>query len=264
MQQGATKIKSNLQKSSIARQLATFDTITLAQMDKSRLMERTDVKYVGHISAVPKLLELAADNYRVQVIGCDRSQSYVTTYLDTIDLSMYAEHYNKYSFRQKIRVRTYLSANETYFEIKTNNNGCTKKQRIRIGTDGFWNGTTAVETFVAELSDYKVTDLHPSIVSEFRRITLVSNNMNERLTIDTDISFKNVRTGCEISLPNMLIVEQKCEKDRADNSVDTFQALHLERMGFSKYCVGVALTDSIIENKSFSRQLRKVEKLIGV
>lgn len=253
------KAKANVLHNVIDK-LAEYDTITLAQAEKVRLMKRTDIKYVGRMSAVPKLLSALVDEYKVQIVSDDRYQSYQTIYLDTNDLSMYNEHRNKFSYRQKIRIRTYTLAGETYFEVKTNTKGCTDKKRIRIFPNQDWKNDAI--TFLAEVSDYKIDELQPMLVSKFDRITLVNRALSARLTIDFNISFHNIKCKTDINLSDFVIVELKCDKEECNEMTTLLKTVKLKQIGFSKYCVGMALTDLFAEHSEFKKQIEMVESVV--
>ncbi len=245
----------------IASELAMFEPIELSQAVKIKLMKRTEIKFLVNVAELSGLLSMLSDRFMVQTIGQNRSQWYTTTYLDTANLSMYAEHRNKHSFRQKVRLRTYALANETYFEVKTSNNGNTNKQRIQLQNGSLWSKSNAVSTFLLDTSSYRVGQLQPSIVSEFNRITLVDTQHAERLTIDTDIQMQNVRTMQTLSLPNVAVVELKCEKTPSVYTAKMVEQVHLEQSSFSKYCIGVALTDANAEKRGFEQQLFLLKKI---
>lgn len=246
---------------SIASVLAKFEPIELAQAIQVKLMKRTETKFLVNVSDLYKLLNSISDKFRIQTIGTARSQEYRTMYLDTASLSMYVAHCNKHSLRQKIRLRTYALTNETYFEVKTNTNGNTNKQRIQVLNGSLWSRNEAVSQFLVGVSDYNVGQLQPSVVSEFNRVTLVGINNTERLTIDTEIRMQNVRTGLSFVLPNIAVVELKCDGKPLDFTAEMVKHAHLEQSSFSKYCVGIALTNVNAEKRGFEQQLFLLEKL---
>jgi hypothetical protein len=57
----------------------------------------------------------------------------------------------------------------------------------------------------------KAPQITPSIKTKYKRITLINNSGNERLTIDFDITTQDLRdkNSKEISLKNLVIVESK-------------------------------------------------------
>ena len=87
----------------IRKVIDKFDPIALDQMDKVKLMRRTDTKFVLSKELFPQLLKKAVDNYYMVEIEDKREQIYKTTYFDTIDYKMYRLHHNGVKNRYKIR-----------------------------------------------------------------------------------------------------------------------------------------------------------------
>ena len=64
-------------------------TITLDEMSAIKLMNRVDTKYVMRESQLEELLQMAVEEYSVQVIGDVRACRYDTLYYDTAERTMY-------------------------------------------------------------------------------------------------------------------------------------------------------------------------------
>lgn len=103
--------------------------------------------------------------------------------------------------------------------------------------------------------------------NHFNRVTLVNRQKTERLTIDTSLGFHNLVTGDELSLPGIAIIELK--RGNFGQSLATSPILALLRqlrvkpMGFSKYCIGSALTNHSLPQGRIKQRLRAVAKLAG-
>ena len=149
---------------SIERILATFDPISLSEMESVKLMNRIDTKYAVPLSALPAILEAAQNGYYAQEINGTRIATYDTMYYDTETLDMYIRHHDRQLVRQKIRVRQYVESDLTFLEIKRKNNkGRTKKKRISVPGFGITGDTFgdskrerwSVEDFIAAKSRYR-------------------------------------------------------------------------------------------------------------
>ena len=104
----------------MARQLPP---ITLEEMSGIRLMNRTDQKYLTNVPTLKRLLELTRGSYYAQEIDGQRVSPYATTYWDDLQtLGMFRQHETGRAPRQKVRVRTYLSSDVTFLEIKKKDN----------------------------------------------------------------------------------------------------------------------------------------------
>ena len=113
--------------------LNKYDSITLDEMRGIKLMNRIDTKFVTTVPKLKQLLELAKDDYYVQESDSLRIAPYYTLYFDTADCAMYNRHETGQLDRQKIRIRSYVSAGLSFLEVKTkNNHGRTKKKRVAM------------------------------------------------------------------------------------------------------------------------------------
>lgn len=177
------------------RRMPTLDLDRIAAV---RLMNRVDTKYLVDERRCMELLELAADQYYVQIIDDCRACRYATLYYDTPQWDMYHLHHNRRLTRQKIRTRTYVETGVTYLEVKNKSNkGRTHKRRMALDRSLFAAAATdtAAADFLRRETRYAPETLSPSLATRFVRVTLVNHAMTERLTIDFDLHFDNVRAA---------------------------------------------------------------------
>lgn len=177
------------------RRMPTLDLDRIAAV---RLMNRVDTKYLEDERRCMELLELAADQYYVQIIDDCRACRYATLYYDTPQWDMYHLHHNRRLTRQKIRTRTYVETGVTYLEVKNKSNkGRTHKRRMALDRSLFAAAATdtAAADFLRREARYAPETLSPSLATRFVRVTLVNHAMTERLTIDFDLHFDNVRAA---------------------------------------------------------------------
>ena len=175
------------------RRMPTLDLDRIAAV---RLMNRVDTKYLVDEALCMELLERAADQYYVQIIDDCRACRYATLYYDTPQWDMYHLHHNRRLTRQKIRTRTYVETGVTYLEVKNKSNkGRTHKRRMALDRSLFAAAATdtAAADFLRREARYAPETLSPSLATRFVRVTLVNRAMTERLTIDFDLHFDNVR-----------------------------------------------------------------------
>lgn len=175
------------------RRMPTLDLDRIAAV---RLMNRVDTKYLVDERRCMELLERAADQYYVQIIDDCRACRYATLYYDTPQWDMYHLHHNRRLTRQKIRTRTYVETGVTYLEVKSKSNkGRTHKRRMALDRSLFAAAATdtAAADFLRREARYAPEALSPSLATRFVRVTLVNRAMTERLTIDFDLHFDNVR-----------------------------------------------------------------------
>ena len=238
-----------------------LEPISLQDMEQVRLMNRIDTKYLTTVRMVEKLLELACGQFLVQEIDGRRLMTYNTVYYDTPDENMYYQHQRGKKSRRKVRIREYVDSNTTPFlEIKNKNNkGRTKKKRV-----AFEPGASIDEyaDFIGKHTEYEAEALCPQIENRFLRITLVNKEKTERITIDTSLEFHNFATGIKKSLPELAIIEWKRDGLSSNSRLKPLlRELRIKENGFSKYCIGMALTNPDLRQNRLKQRLRLVEKI---
>ena len=198
-----TKYQQHLQTelASINNMVNTFSKISLEEMDRVALMNRTDTKYIIHIDQLTYVLEAIRSHYKVLEAEKSRISTYRSLYFDTITKKFYHDHHNGKINRNKIRIRKYVDSNHCFLEIKQKDaKGKTNKSRITI--PDFETSLSEKSTdFIRKktLEDY---DLSPSIWNQFNRITLVNKTDKERVTLDFNLSFN--RNGSAKSYENIV------------------------------------------------------------
>ena len=241
--------------------LNTFAPITLAEMKSVRLMNRVDTKFVTTMPRLLKLLELAQDEYFVQEIDGERNSAYTTLYYDTPRLDMYIMHHNGCLGRQKVRVRQYVDSNLTFLEVKNkNNHRRTRKKRITV-SDFDITGEQQRE-FLKPLCWWDVDTLQPALRNWFNRITLVNKAKTERVTIDTSLRFHNDVSGIDKSLGQVVIIELKRDGNQPSPLLSMLRDLRIHPQGFSKYCMGTALSNPDVKKNRLKPKLHYVERLL--
>lgn len=240
--------------------------ISLEEMSGIKLMNRTDTKYVATISQLLAFLQAVEGKYYIQEIDGVRLASYHTTYFDTDDNEMYVMHHNGKLVREKIRVRTYEDSQITFLEVKNkNNHKRTKKKRIEVqAVDSLAAESERVVPFLEKCAWYTLDELRPVIENRFNRITLVNFGKTERLTIDFNLRFHNFLTDDERKLEYVTIIELKRDGNVFSPSLDIFRKLRIKRSGFSKYCMGCALTNKSLKRNNFKERLRLIQKLENI
>ena len=243
--------------------LKPFETITLEEMKSVKLMNRTDTKFVTNTSKLYQLLKMAQQDYYVQVIDGERNLDYDTTYFDTTAFDMYNMHQSGHLNRQKIRFRTYCINHLQFMEVKTkNNHGRTKKKRIEVSDMD--RNDEEKRQFLHKHLRYDVEKLQPVLSNHFSRVTLVNKGMTERLTIDTGLNFHNVLNGSDKDMGQLVVIELKRDGLVYSPVLQMLRKLRIQPHGFSKYCMGSALTgqDHLPVNR-FKCKLIEINKLVN-
>ena len=237
--------------------------ITLEEMSGIKLMNRTDTKFVANAEQLHAFLLAVQGEYFIQDINGKRIASYHTTYYDTDDYQMYNMHHCGRTTREKIRVRTYLDSKDTFFEIKNkNNHGRTKKKRISIlEHNSVMQELESIIPFMAKHAWYGIEEVAPVIENWFNRITLVNYAKTERLTIDFNLKFHHLKSDGRDRLDRVAIIELKRDGNVPSPALDILRELRIKRSGFSKYCIGSALTNSCLKRNNFKERLTMILKM---
>jgi len=244
------------------KEIHLFPSITLEEMSSVKLMNRIDTKFVTTIEKLCLLLQRLTDDYYIQEIDGQRNMAYDTTYFDTRSFDMYNQHQSGHANRQKIRFRTYVSSNLQFMEVKTkNNHGRTKKKRMEV-KDMLIDDVLKRE-FLAKYLRFDANSLIPAINNHFNRITLVNRAKTERLTIDMDLYFHNLISGNEKNMGRLVVIELKRDGLCYSPVLEKLRQLHIHPHGFSKYCMGSALTNSDLKVNRFKSKLIDIKKIVS-
>ena len=249
--------------SQILHLLDQLPPISLDEMKDIKLMNRIDKKYLATIGQLEQLLVLAQGKYMVQQIEGKRYNRYHTIYLDTPDEEMYTMHHNGRLVRQKVRVRTYLDSGDTFLEVKNkNNHGRTKKKRMVVSGVHTLHEDDG-DMLLAKYANYLLADLVPKVENRFERITLVNMAKTERLTIDCHVKFHHLETDIHDTFDRLVIIELKRDGNVYSPVKDMLRELRIKPSGFSKYCIGSALTNPNLKRNRFKPRFKKIDKLLS-
>jgi hypothetical protein len=218
-----------------------FDPISLNEMDRVKLMNRVEKKYVFCANRLPELLKMLTEDYRVLEMEQIRFFPYCTTYLDTPELLFYNQQVRGKLNRYKVRYRRYESTGMSFLEIKKKTN---KSRTIKWRIENHLKpGSPDQEAkgFIRKYLPDGLPVLQPVLINSFSRITLVGKKINERITLDFDLTFASPY-GKTTILPYLAIAELKREKHNSMSPFSSAMKLTGIQPGrFSKYCIGSAL-----------------------
>lgn len=239
--------------------LVGYYPISLEQVQIADLMSRMEVKYTFKKSQLPQFLEQLIDDYRVLTVNENTVNPYETLYFDTPTYSFYYQHHNSIYNRFKIRQRHYVSSGDSFLEIKFRNNKNrvikdripTENHKDYIGEDGLnlINTKTSIES----------SQLKPTLWVYFNRITLVNSNFSERITIDTNLSFRY--NDKVVSYPDIAIAEVKQEIHFRSAFIQLMKRNIIRDVSNSKYCIGMASVNENVKKNNFKDKLIKLQKL---
>jgi len=223
--------------------LKGFEPVGLEGISGVRYMNRVDTKYLFPVSRLPELLQNIIPLYKTLEIDRQREFRYKTVYFDTPGLLFYNQHVTGKLNRAKVRIRTYETNGLTFLEVKQKSNkGRTSKSRMEK-EPGDMNHIQQSREFLTELISANAGDLKAVVNTGFTRITLVNLGKAERITIDYNISWNNLKGDC-VEMPFLAIAEIKSEKSTSLSPFfQQLKRLGIRSTGFSKYAMGMALVN---------------------
>lgn len=241
--------------------LLDFKPIYLPDLKDVELMNRVDQKFIFHIEKLPVLLQALQEEYSMLEINGIRLQRYHTVYFDSEHLTMYYSHHNGMRPRHKVRLRTYLETGKIFLEVKCKNNkNKTNKTRILARFESIQD--EAADQFISNSTPFTGNALHPTLINEFSRITLVHPGRKERITIDVNLRFLSPDEKIDISYQKLCVSEIKTEK--LSNQSAIFSILKNNGIfpaHFSKYCIGISSIHPQIKQNRFKAGYLNMKKL---
>jgi len=248
----------------LTRILHCYQGLSLMDLSRAPLMNRTDEKFAFHIDQLPMILERMQEHYDVLNIDGKVIFGYTSQYFDDPSFRFFTDHHRAIPNRFKVRIRTYLDTAASYLEVKEKIKGRTDKRRIRYS--GFSdNLDNEAHTFLEDRLREKM-ELKPVMVNSYRRITLVNKFKEERLTIDFDIingTMDNPHAGKQ-SLSAVVIAELKQPKtDRTSPFYQLMRELQIRPFRISKFCFGMMdlYGNSTIKSNLFKSKQLFIQKL---
>lgn len=245
--------------------LMRFPAVSLAEMDSIRLMNRIDTKYLTDTEQLALVLEDALrDGYRIFEEDGRRIHRYDSIYFDTASLEMFRHHRSGKATRQKVRTRQYMDSGLCFLEVKRKDNRKrTRKKRMSLPPEEFrdFRSDAGACEWLGSHSDYTEDSVSPCLETKFSRITLVDSDFSERLTIDTQVAFRNLRLDTAGSLGEAVIIELKTDSRRRSRMQDILLRHRIKPAKISKYCMGVVSTDQTIPQGRFKIKMRMIAKI---
>ncbi len=250
----------SLSRNDLKNTLSLFKSITLEEMDSVKLLDRTDTKYAFHIKKLPEVLNFVLNDYRLLVVNGTSFNRYKTLYFDTDKFDFYLKHHNERLNRLKVRFRSYVDTDLHFFEIKfKNNKDRTIKKRIPYPILEKTISGKALE-LLEELSP--ITDIKEKIWVNYTRLTFVSIDFSERVTVDLDLTY--IEGENEISFPELVIGEIK-QNRMSHNSVfvRAMKNVGIHSISISKYCLGIIKLHPEIKHNTFKPKLRILNRILN-
>lgn len=238
--------------------LESFKPISLEEMDAVKLMNRTDTKFIFNQKKLESILEQLNLSYSCFTINNQSVSTYNTLYFDTDNFTLYKQHHNGILNRYKLRHRKYVESDLNFLEIKfKSNKERTIKTRIKYNLTNTFD--LKAIGFIEKTMPYSAQILKPNVWINYKRITLVDIVNGERLTIDKELEIIN--RDKVLHLPNVIIAELKRGSKQNSPFINLMKKMHIQPGGISKYCMGLALTETNLKTNNFKEKLLKISKI---
>ena len=236
-----------------------FTPTSLEEMDKVKLMNRVDIKFIFNEHILPEVLDKVKEDYFILFTAGTRMANYKTLYFDTKKNKFYLHHHNGKRNRFKVRYREYIDSGITFFEIKyKNNKGRIIKDRVPVEEIKQELGEEELQLLRKKVG--KKTVVEPRLENCFNRITLVAKKGIERVTLDFNLSFKY--NQLEEGFPDLAIAEVKQERYSLNSKlINVLREFGVRPDRMSKYAIGMSIFSDEKAN-IFKEKRIKINKII--
>ncbi|GAB7052972.1 polyphosphate polymerase domain-containing protein [Catenuloplanes indicus] len=237
--------------------IAELEPVGLAELlATAALQTRVDRKYVLPLADVRTLLPRLDPRTRVLEIDGGRVFRYESVYFDTPDLRSFRLTAHRRRHRFKIRTRLYVESALCWLEVKTEGGrGGTVKNRLPYLPDDHATVAPGASFVTGVLGDCDATSFAPTLVTRYRRSTLLDPAGTARATIDTDLTWEDT-DGRGLRLPHVAVVETKTGAGACP--VDRLLWAHGHRpVSISKYATGLAALRPDLPSAPWRRTLRR-------
>jgi hypothetical protein len=241
--------------------LDSFVTVRLEEMDKVKLMDRIDTKYIFSAGRVSGLLHLMKGKYKVLEVDSHRISDYTTIYFDTPEHFFFNQHVTGRTGRIKVRFRNYNSGGVTYLEIKkkTKKNRTVKWRIEHVPSEAGFDERASGFLNMHILQNAE--DLKPVIKSSFKRVTFVGIGKPERVTLDLNLSFTDLNDKIT-DIHSLAIAELKSEGMAVRSPfTELIRELGIHPTGFSKYCIGNAIINDLPKTNILKPKLLLIKRI---
>lgn len=238
-----------------------FAPISLKQMDSVALLNRIDTKFVLTSAQLLETLAALRPAYRLLTIDGQRLNHYRTLYFDTPAFDLYHAHINGQAERYKVRSREYTDTRLSFLEVKhKTRKDRTIKERLSTACP-VTELTPEYQSWLGNVFPLPGAALEPKLWNTFTRLTLVSNDYPERVTLDVDLTF--YAGGQSLRMEGIAIAELKlAAENRCSPFMAQMRAQKIAPRGFSKYSLGVSLLYAQVKKNAIKPKLLWLEKMI--
>lgn len=236
-----------------------FETVNLSKLNSLNLLRRFDTKFILNTNQINELLQIMTNEYYILKIDNITNFKYENFYFDTPDLKFYTDHHNAMKKRFKVRYRKYIDINQIFFEIKIKNNkGKTEKIREEAN-DNLLIIDDDNKKMINDYINVNPDKLRKSLTISYNRSTFIHKHNNEKITLDTNLYFKNDIKKAESE--HLAILEIKQKKLIKSDFEKIIKELGGKKIRISKYVYGTLLTHHNLKYNNFKPKLLQIKKV---
>lgn len=232
----------------------------LKDLQGATLMDRVDTKFAFNRDNAEAIITELKQYYSVLEVNDSRIGNYESLYFDEKNFTFYKDHHNNKSHRFKVRFRKYVESDKYFLEVKEKRKGRVQKRRIPVKK--FERDLSDdSKKFIKEQLDASI-DLEPKLWNQYKRVTLVSHNKKERLTLDFELMFRWKDETSSYS--DIVIAELKQKRrDRTSPFYVLMKKWNIRPYRVSKYCIGAVdlYHKKEVKYNRFKKKLLKLKKI---
>lgn len=249
---------------------ALFDPVCLNTLNvRAEMMVRLDNKYIIKGNILNDAKKSLASHFDNLEIDHRRVFAYDTCYFDDENLRCFYDHHQGRRQRAKVRIRRYIDTELCFLEAKIKRvRGITYKKRTTYDAHKYGTLDDRAQSYVGKecrhLFDKEyVSTLRRMLDVTYQRITLVSKQGSERITIDGNLNFH--KSGKSVCIDDdIFIIETKSANANgvADKILRQYHQHPINKC--SKYCLGMCITDQVERFNNFKPALRKLTRYAAI
>lgn len=252
------------------KNLKKFKAISLSELNATAsFLKRIDRKYLLTYNQFLEILPELKNDFKVLEIDWKKVFNYDNVYMDTADYLFYKQHQNKLKSRTKVRTRYYVDSNLAFFEFKQKVNWVTSKYRYEFPSEEHGFMTKGKKRFFDWVwqamynGKVKTPSISPAIKTNYKRITMVSNTGDERMTIDFNVKALDLRKSKSeiVDLKNLIIIESKSLKKECIATKIMSEKNISEAKSCSKYSLWVVYSGLAEKFTTFADTMEKIKEI---
>jgi hypothetical protein len=242
---------------------AGLRAVSLDEMnERAALQRRTDNTYLVRVDALAELVAHVGDEHEVLEIDGEHVFDYESTYFDTPSLRCFHDHVRDRRPRFKARTRCYVSTGDCFFEVKVKKeDGETSKRSVDYDPDERSVVVPSAHQLLREvLGEHDLDEPEapePSLVTAFRRATVVARERQERTTFDFQVSVRSPDGDGALLEPRCAIAETKTADGNGAWDRALAEAGH-EPISLSKYRIGTGILLAPDDDRDYARDAKQL------